>query len=835
VHVRGSADLSPEALRRLHREEISDAGEIRRLLERAGALRTTLDGGISRLTERRRARVVEVEVEKGCVRLEAHNFGQPPPPKLLLRFVLDDTAYILVANVLRSAGSMVEIAQPDVVYRSERRDAGRSDPSLLAEGPWRVELEGPGSAPQMVGVTDYSRTGLGVDLDSAASWPVETPLWVHFLLGPRAGEVTQAVLRHAQSRNQRLGWQHLGIELGPVAPSQLVPVENRDHLFKPRPLSRLRDSVRRVTTTWTLPPPRSQRIELRDDNGERIRGILDSVGEPEGAPLVILPPAWGRTKETLLPLALTLVETFRRAGQRVSVLRFDGIRRRGESHNDPECVAPGDEYLHFTVSQAVHDLHAVLDHVEAEYVPEKIAMVTSSISAVEGRRAIASDKARRVDGWVSLVGVADLRSSLREFSGGVDFGRGIQSGVEFGVQDLLGVPCDVDRLGRDALIQRLWFPEDARLDMEAIDIPICWIHGRYDGWMQMAGDRRLLSWGDTAKRRLIEIPTGHQLRTSDEAMTAFRLVAREVGRMLTGAPLRGATPDAEALASQQRSERRHLPAATFDLKRFWRDYLVGRNDTVGIELLTATVDYQAMMATQVEMMRLADGQRVADLGCGAGDFACHMQARAEIDVSITIDAYDFVPDALGRMRKRLGLLNPSPSPSPSRGGAEGERRTVHPVVANLAVQPGRFSLPCATARYDAVLCSLLMSYLEDAPAFLAEVHRILAPGGRLVLSSIRRDGDLSRIYAESLGELHPSLLRERFGDAVASNIESVRQTFLSDAARILDLEEFGYFRFWDEDELVKLVEAAGFVDVTTATSLGRPPQAIIVSASTLPV
>ena len=76
---------------------------------------------------------------------------------------------------------------------------------------------------------------------------------------------------------------------------------------------------------------------------------------------------------------------------------------------------------------------------------------------------------------------------------------------------------------------------------------------------------------------------------------------------------------------------------------------------------------------------------------------------------------------------------------------------------------------------------------------------------------------------------------ERFGDAVANNIESVRQTFLSDAARILDLEEFGYFRFWDEDELVKLVEAAGFVDVTTATSLGRPPQAIIVSASTLPV
>jgi ubiquinone/menaquinone biosynthesis C-methylase UbiE len=159
--------------------------------------------------------------------------------------------------------------------------------------------------------------------------------------------------------------------------------------------------------------------------------------------------------------------------------------------------------------------------------------------------------------------------------------------------------------------------------------------------------------------------------------------------------------------------------------------------------------------------------------------------------------------------------------------------TVRPVIANLAVGRGTLALPCRAERYDAVLCSLLLSYLEDPVAFLGEARRILKPGGRLVLSCIRRDGDLSKIYNESLRELHPALLRERFGAAVAADIEAVRQTFLSDAARILDLEEFGYFRFWDAHELALLVEAAGFRDVRTGSSLGDPPQAVVLSARTL--
>ena len=50
------------------------------------------------------------------------------------------------------------------------------------------------------------------------------------------------------------------------------------------------------------------------------------------------------------------------------------------------------------------------------------------------------------------------------------------------------------------------------------------------------------------------------------------------------------------------------------------------------------------------------------------------------------------------------------------------------------------------------------------------------------------------------------------------------------AAKILDLEESGAFRFWDADELEQLVREAGFEPRRSEPSLGSPPQAVVVAA-----
>ena len=131
---------------------------------------------------------------------------------------------------------------------------------------------------------------------------------------------------------------------------------------------------------------------------------------------------------------------------------------------------------------------------------------------------------------------------------------------------------------------------------------------------------------------------------------------------------------------------------------------------------------------------------------------------------------------------------------------------------------------------DAALASLVISYVEHPLQVLREVHRILKPGGRLVVSSLCRDADISKIYVESSTELRAGTALETFGEDGARTLEATQRSFLNEAAKILDLEETGAFRFWDAAELEQLVMLAGFASVSTRLEFGDPPQAVVLSA-----
>ncbi len=819
--------VTPESLRRLHRETVAGPAAVRQLLERLRRAGTSLASGINRRNDPRTATVERVESDRA--RLAIRDFDHAAGAQLFLNFELDGTRYFFAASPLASPEpGRLEIALPDAIFQAERRDLHRAPAAAEPGAPARVELRA-GQGRGCVGrVLDRSLHGLGLEVAAAESSSLPEHVVARFLDGDRPGEEVHARVCHRGPRRE--GFSRLGLSLSRVASGAPIPIERRVRILERSAAARARAQAQLVRAAlrtararaWLrlglrAPEPAVPVVEYANEKGQRLRAIVDTVGEPRGAPAVVIPPAWGRTKETLWPLAATLLATFERAGEPLVVVRFDGTNRRGESHVDAECRAPGDEYLHFTFSQAVRDIQATLGFLEAtpRLRPATSIVVTLSLACVEGRRAVAEAGRGRVGGWVAAVGMVDLQSALRTISGGVDYGYGLLRGVRFGRHELVGVVADMDHTGLDAIAHGLGFLEEARRDFAAIDVPITWIHGRHDAWMDLERVRGALSCGDTSRRRLIEVPTGHQLRTSGEALESFMLIAEEVSEMALGRRLRGALPDLPALERRRAAERARLPRPPADLRAFWADYLLGRDRRIGIELMTATAAYRNFMEAQIRRLELGPGARVADLGSGTGDFPLLLARRPRLPPGLRVDALDYVPEALARGRERMRAVAPAAAVRVAR------------VVADLDASAG---IPLGDARYDAALASLVLGYLREPERFLRELARILRPGGRLVLSNLRRDADISKLFLDGLAELSGSEARAALGGEAARHFDALARSFLNDAARLLDLEEQGRFRFFDPGELAAMIAAAGFTDVGAELAFGDPPQAVLVAA-----
>jgi SAM-dependent methyltransferase len=99
------------------------------------------------------------------------------------------------------------------------------------------------------------------------------------------------------------------------------------------------------------------------------------------------------------------------------------------------------------------------------------------------------------------------------------------------------------------------------------------------------------------------------------------------------------------------------------------------------------------------------GRRILDAGCGSGPLFAALRDRGAI-----VTGFDASAGMLELARRRLG------------DGADLQ-------VADLGTP-----LPFPDGRFDDVIASLVLHYLEDWGPALAELRRVLKPGGRLIVS-----------------------------------------------------------------------------------------------------
>jgi len=221
------------------------------------------------------------------------------------------------------------------------------------------------------------------------------------------------------------------------------------------------------------------------------------------------------------------------------------------------------------------------------------------------------------------------------------------------------------------------------------------------------------------------------------------------------------------------------------------------------------------MKQQQELLGLEPGDSVVDLGCGTGSFLTALIDSPQVPARICLSQVDYVADALRRIR--------------DGGSARRASSKVNAtyISADLELMTRNQWIPFADTSQDAVLASLLISYVRRPEMLIREVFRVLRPGGRFVLSALRPDADTSRIFVAGAEELRRGRALEVFGEMESASLEESFRSFLNDAARLIELEERGVFHFWPEDEIANLLKQGGFRRVRVQHGFGTPPQALI--------
>jgi demethylmenaquinone methyltransferase/2-methoxy-6-polyprenyl-1,4-benzoquinol methylase len=151
------------------------------------------------------------------------------------------------------------------------------------------------------------------------------------------------------------------------------------------------------------------------------------------------------------------------------------------------------------------------------------------------------------------------------------------------------------------------------------------------------------------------------------------------------------------------------------------------------------------------LARLGPGQRALDVCCGTGDVAL-----ALVRTGARVTGLDFSPEMLAVARRRA--------------------RTATAAVE--FIQGDALALPFADASFDAVTISYGLRNLADFRAGLAEMARVLRPGGRLVVLDFGKpaSGLWRTLYFAYLRRVVPAFGRVFAGraEAYAYILESLR-------------------------------------------------------------
>ena len=149
----------------------------------------------------------------------------------------------------------------------------------------------------------------------------------------------------------------------------------------------------------------------------------------------------------------------------------------------------------------------------------------------------------------------------------------------------------------------------------------------------------------------------------------------------------------------------------FPTGRAWAEDLGYPEELANVPELA--VESFAGVANPWQLGRLAPGERVLDLGSGAGTDS--LIAAQMVGAGGGVTGIDMTPEMLARARAAAAEMG----------------------AANVEfVEAEAERLPFADAGFDVVISNGVIDLIPDKDAVFAELHRVLAPGGRMQIADV---------------------------------------------------------------------------------------------------
>jgi SAM-dependent methyltransferase len=445
------------------------------------------------------------------------------------------------------------------------------------------------------------------------------------------------------------------------------------------------------------------------------------------------------------------------------------------------------------------DLHAVVEYAVRRWPASPVALVASDVTA-----RVAIKTARRhpfVKLLVLLAPVVDLQYTLMAVHQEDLISASLQ-GLKRGISNVLGFNVDADAWLSDAIHGGYADFHTTQDDLTHIRMPVLVFSSEQDLWIRPNSLSQVkLALADTSLH-WYAIPEARHgvVDHPEQARLLFREMVAQCRIRLYPLPHGELTePSRHHILHQVQLEleraRGHHQMDQATAMEFWRDYLDRSHSLVDFSEYWHLLDHIHRLVGP-----LRNNARVLDAGCGNGNFGMFLLIAASFlpaqlfghETRLHYVGVDLVPSGLQQAKTNLIRVA-----AELRGKFASAVRPQSVMKAGLACMDLNTPLPFHDAQFDHVVCNLVLGYLRDPLFTLRELVRVLAPGGKLVLTHFKPQADLTQIYRELVSLAKGEIERQQAKETVEAS-DKITQHSCE-----------GAFRFFDRQELAMLLMSSG--------------------------